>query len=87
VNGDLRLTLPNDVLEQLAQRAAEIVAEGTRREYLDTRAAATYLHCAPNRLHKLAAQRRIPFRREGDRLLFVRQELDEWLDRGDAALR
>jgi hypothetical protein len=61
--------------------------------YLTTSEAAEYLRCLktdgnlnPNRLHKLASQGRIPHRREGDRLLFVRSELDEWLDSGEAAL-
>ena len=76
--------LVDALVELVAARVARQVGDG-RRVYLTTELA-DYLHCGANRLHKLASQGRVPYRREGDRLLFVRQELDDWLDSGDAGL-
>ena len=80
------LALPPETLERLAERVAAILVEQGRREYLDAEEASAYLRLAPGRLHKLTSNGRIPCRREGRRLLFVRNELDEWLDSGEAAL-
>jgi hypothetical protein len=87
-----RIDLPDDALSEIAA-LVEVRLGGRPRKYMTTAEAAGYLRCLradgsinTNRLHKLASQRRIPHRREGDRLLFVRHELDEWIDSGEAAL-
>lgn len=79
------MALPSTVVEAIAD-LVEARLVGRQREYLDTKAAAGYLACSPNRLHKLTSENRIPHRHEGDRLLFIRSELDEWLDSGEAAI-
>jgi hypothetical protein len=53
--------------------------------------AAAYLRMDKGPLDKLCSgaietEARIPFRREGRRRIFVRQELDRWLDEGEARL-
>jgi hypothetical protein len=89
---DLAISIP-DALVGAITEAVTARLGGPPRDYMTTAEAAAYLRCLkadgtpnPNRLHKLAAQGRIPCRREGDRLLFLRGELDEWLDSGEAAL-
>ena len=89
---DFAISIPDSLVDAITDAVTARLG-GTPREYLTTAEAAAYLRCLKgdgspnaNRLHKLAAQGRIPYRREGDRLLFVRDELDEWLDSGEAAL-
>ena len=89
---DLAISIPDALVAEITE-AVTVRLGGSTREYMTTAEAAAYLRCLkadgspnPNRLHKLASQGRIPHRREGDRLLFVRIELDEWLDSGEAAL-
>lgn len=47
--------------------------------WMDTRGVAAYLQCGVKRIHALTASRGIPFHREGGRLLFHRDEIDEWI--------
>ena len=85
MSDELNIPLPGAVVDALVVTVAARLDQQARRDYMDTKTAADYLACSPNRLHKLAAEKRIPCRREGGRLLFVRGELDEWLDSGEAA--
>jgi len=43
--------------------------------------AARYLGWPRKRLYNLVSTREIPHRKQGNRLLFNRRELDRWLDR------
>jgi len=78
-------TLPPQVIEAIAQRAAAIMAETAaehRSPWLTVEEAADYLRWPKQRLYKLTAARHgIPHRRHRNRLLFHREELDDWLDR------
>jgi excisionase family DNA binding protein len=80
------LELPEAVVEAIAQRAAALALERLdRREsspWMDLAQAATYLGFSRDRLYKLTAAGAVPCRRRpgGQRLLFHRDELDQWLE-------
>ncbi len=82
---DLSLHLPEELLEGLAELIAARV--GTRlparpeSPWLDFEGAREYLRFSRDQLYKLTAARAIPFRkkRDGQGLLFRRDELDRWL--------
>lgn len=80
----LSIDLPDDVIEQIASRAAELVAE--RQVQVDTWLtvceAADYLRCPKSRVYSLVSAKRIPFVKDGSRTLFRRSALDDWLQRG-----
>lgn len=52
--------------------------------WLDVKEAAGYLRCPESRLRKLVMRRMIPFHKEGRRVLFSRDELDEFVRNGGA---
>ncbi len=83
----LALSLPDELLQILAERVAHLVNErieaaGPQSPWLDFDAALAYLGFSRDRLYKLTAARAIPFRkkRDGQGLLFHRGELDRWLE-------
>jgi excisionase family DNA binding protein len=84
---DLVFRLPAELLNQLvaevADRALEQAAERLRLEtepYIDTKQAAEYLACKPQRIHELTSAAKLaPAGRDGARLLFRRSDLDAYL--------
>jgi len=75
------------LIDQLADRVATALAErlatptaDTSPEWLDSRAAASYLGLHRDTLRKLAAERAIPAEQDGPgcKLFFRRNDLDEW---------
>ncbi len=82
------LTLPDELLEALAERVVELLRErtgaiaATSSPWLDFEATVAYLGFSRDKLYKLTAARAIPFRkkRDGQGLLFHRDELDRWLE-------
>jgi excisionase family DNA binding protein len=80
----LELSLPPEILEQLAERAAEIVLERLEPldadRWMDAGDAAAYLGLTRNALHKLTARRGIPFAQDatGGKCWFQKSELDAW---------
>ena len=79
------LSVPGDFVEQVARRAAELLAEredALRRPWLDVAGAALHLSCPPSRIYALVSARRIPHEKDGSRLLFRPEALDEWVRRG-----
>lgn len=46
---------------------------------MDTDGVAAYLGYGRKRIDNLCGQHRIPFRKEGARRIFVKQEIDEWV--------
>jgi excisionase family DNA binding protein len=80
---NLALDLPDDLVEQIAQRAAELVAERqatTASPWLDTRGAAEYIAAPVSRVHDLVGLRKLTPHRDGRRLLFKRTDLDAYLE-------
>jgi excisionase family DNA binding protein len=84
----LALSLPEQLLQTLAERVATLVNERIeaarpQSPWLDFDGALAYLGFSRDRLYKLTAARAIPFhkKRDGQGLLFHRGELDRWLER------
>jgi excisionase family DNA binding protein len=79
----LVLAVPAEAVEQIARRAAAILAEHeTPRAvpWLDTKGAAQYLSCGTDRIHDLVALRKLTPRRDGRRLLFRPADLDAYVE-------
>jgi excisionase family DNA binding protein len=84
---ELRLELPPELLEAIAQRVAAILDErqgADRGGYLDVEGAAEFLSCPPGRVYDLARVGRLPVHRDGRRLLFDREELRAYVRNGGA---
>jgi excisionase family DNA binding protein len=47
---------------------------------LTTYEAAKVLSCSPSALYKLVARRKIPFRKQGKKIVFLQRELEAYLD-------
>lgn len=58
------------------------VEQDQREEVLNTDQAAAYLHIAKQTLYTLTSKRKIPFYKNGKKILFRRGDLDDWLNRG-----
>jgi excisionase family DNA binding protein len=80
------LALPDDLIEVIAARAAELVAE--RQTSVEDRwlrgadRIAAYLDCPRSRIYALVSARRIPVHHDGSALIARRSELDRWLREG-----
>lgn len=87
---ELTFSLPAEVVEAIAERAAEIVlarlGDGRESErwpdWMSVETAARYLDVSPERVRKLVARREIPFSQEakGCRVFLRRSDLDAWMD-------
>lgn len=79
------LAVPDELVEAVARRAAELAADMLAPEpWLDVAAAGEHLACPPSRVYALVSAGRIPVHRDGSRLLFRRAELDRWVEAGGA---
>ncbi len=80
---ELAVSLPDDVIEVVAQRAASLMSEELqlqRSAWLDTRGAAEWLSTTEDAVRGLVRRRQIPVHRTPNgRLLFDRRELDTWV--------
>ena len=79
----LSFELPPDFVEQLAQRVAELTASKATAPaggYLDVEEAASYLACDKDRIYDLKSMVRLRYAKDGRRLLFRRESLDEALE-------
>jgi excisionase family DNA binding protein len=75
--------LPGELLERIAERAAELVAErqaAAAEPWLTVEQAARYLSCRPKRIYDLCSQRRVPYAKDGSRTLLRREDLDAYLE-------
>jgi excisionase family DNA binding protein len=83
----VELTIPPELVELIAARAAELVAGNNghvQDSWLNVAEAADYLRCTSSRIYSLVSARRIPFHKDGSRTLFCCRELDEWVRSGGA---
>lgn len=84
----LALELPDELLERLAHRVADLLAEReaptAEAGYLDVTGAAEFLACPTSRIYSLVSAKRIPHHRDGSRLLFQRAELHAFVAAGGA---
>lgn len=77
------LALPAEAIDAIARRAAELAAESAdqaRSPRLTAEEAAEHLRWSKHRVYKNVGPDGIPHREHGGRLLFHRDELDQWLD-------
>ncbi len=83
---ELVLGLPPNLVEEIARRAAELVAEQETADvgYLDVDGAANFLACPKSRIYGLVSAKRIPHHKDGSRLLFDRAELRAYVAAGGA---
>lgn len=86
---NLTLPLPPELLERIAERAADLVAERSEAANGDgwlrgAGAIGSYVAAPPSRIYALAActPPRIPVHRDGSALIARRSELDGWLASG-----
>jgi excisionase family DNA binding protein len=78
------VTIPPELLDAVAQRAADLVVErlrSTRTEspYLSVAEAADYLRAKPQRIYDLLSSRRLTRFKDGSRVLLLREELDSYV--------
>lgn len=83
----LTVGLPEDAMQTIAemveQRLADRVGENPS-PWMTVPEAAEYLRCGVNRIRKLVMIEAIPVHRDGRRVLFHRDELDEYIRSGGA---
>ncbi len=87
----LQLAVPDELLDAIAGRVAELlaplIAAPAVSPWMAVGEAADYLRCKPKRVYDLISQRRIPVHRDGGRVLLRRDELDRYvLDAADTPL-
>jgi hypothetical protein len=85
----LTLPLPPELVEQIAQRAAEMVAAQRLgpEPWLTAEQAAAHLAISTSQLYSLCSARRVngfPVTKEGSRSYFKASELDRWRARGES---
>jgi hypothetical protein len=83
----LRVEIDEELIEQIAERAAELIGERTQAEGSDgwLRGAdriAAYIDAPRSRVYALVSARRIPVHHDGSALIARRSELDRWLVQG-----
>jgi excisionase family DNA binding protein len=78
------LSVPPEFIEAVAERVAELLAEHAGRSdpWLNVEQAAEHIGAPKSRLYALVSARRIPFAKDGSRVLFKRSELDTWVRQG-----
>jgi excisionase family DNA binding protein len=79
---NLAITLTDEQVNEIAARAAELLADRqpATSPWLDTKGAADHIAASPGRIHDLVQLGHLTPRRDGRRLLFRRQDLDAYLE-------
>jgi excisionase family DNA binding protein len=82
----VNLTASPELIEAIAARAAELVAERVEpvEPWIGVQQAAEHLGCTASRIYTLVSARRIPHEHDGSRVLFKRSALDGWVEQGGA---
>lgn len=82
--GGVSFDFPPELVEEIAQRAAELLAARVPAEdrWMAVAEAAEYLRCPTSRIYALTSAKRMPHHHDGSRLLFRRSELDVWVMSG-----
>lgn len=84
---EVSITLSDEQLDLIAERAAELLAERQApadESYLDVQGAAEFLVCSTSRIYSLVSAKRVPHYKDGSRTLFDRQELRQYVRGGGA---
>ena len=82
----LSLAIPDEFVEVVVQRVTQAVLANLPAGdgYLDVGGAAAFLACSKNRIYALTSSKRLPYYKDGSRLLFDRSELREYVRKGGA---
>jgi hypothetical protein len=89
-DGNIPLSVPPELVELVAERAAELLAERqppAEDGWLRGAAKiAAYVDCPPSRIYALAACKppRIPVERDGSAVVTRRSEFDSWVRNGES---
>jgi len=78
-NGSFSLAVPPELVEAVAERVAEVLAERAPTAsdgYLGVEEAAAYLASPKSRVYELVAAKRVRHYRDGRRVLFKAEDLD-----------
>jgi hypothetical protein len=86
----ITVTLPDETIETVAQRAATVVESRLRRDekkesqprWVDKHGAANFLSFSVSKIEKLTTANRIPHHHHDGRVHYRTDELDEWLGQG-----
>jgi excisionase family DNA binding protein len=87
VSGDqLQVALPPELVEAIARRAAELVADrcASGDLWLDVEQSAAYIAGTPQRIYDLRRAGKLPKTGDGRRALIRRSALDRYLEQGSA---
>lgn len=52
------------------------------RKYLNVKDLCKYIYRSESSVRKMVMRKEIPFRKVGSRVLFVEEEIDQWVDNG-----
>jgi excisionase family DNA binding protein len=82
----VKYEFPPELIEEVAERAAEILLERGKDDdhWMNVAEAAEYLRCPTSRIYALTSAGKIPHHHDGARLLFRKSELDAWVENGGA---
>jgi excisionase family DNA binding protein len=92
MNGRLELSMPGELVQAIAERAAAIVLDRLHAaadpppRFLTVPEAAAFLRAKPQRVYDLFSDGRLTRHKDGRRVLVDRQELERYLD-GDRSRR
>ncbi|MCF8374538.1 MAG: helix-turn-helix domain-containing protein [Bacteroidales bacterium] len=75
-------TALNQKNQNSAKKKPEEPEQSNSGEILNVDQAAEFLHLAKQTLYTLTCKRRIPFYKNGKKILFKKIELQEWMDSG-----
>jgi len=87
MNATASVTIPPEVVEEIARRAVQIVLQNIPSPpgpWLTTTETAEYLRCKPQRVYNLVAEGRLQVRKDGSRSLYHVSDIDEMLLGGTA---
>jgi len=79
------MVITPELIDVVAARVVELLqVNPTPEPWLDVAGAAEHLACPRSRIYSMTSCRpaRIPYRKDGSRLLFRASALDAWLDDG-----
>jgi excisionase family DNA binding protein len=81
---DFSLNISQEIIDEIARRAADIVDQRQRRAstsgYLTTDQAAEYIGTRTRRIYELVQQGKLPVYKDGSRSLYKREDLDACLE-------
>jgi excisionase family DNA binding protein len=90
VSDRLELSVPESLVERIAERAAALVlarlqeaADGAASRYVTVEQAAALYQCKPQRIYELLSSGRLTRIKEGGRVLLLRSELEGRLERDE----